>query len=729
MLDGWKDLRPFKAWCIQVLPTIFDESMSYYECLCKMVKLLNDTMNNVDLLHEAYNNFTDTINTSISEFKNIINSKVEELENFMRNYFNNLDVQEEINQKLDDMVEEGTISRLLTSIVGKQGIPIFVTSTSQMTNKNTIYVLISSGHIYQYNGSSFYDTGLSYITGANAVYASNILIDDLNYQSYNDANNYEPNKIYAFSENLTQKIAHLPTTESGILYSLSYSATARNGIIQVFMTRVHGKIFWREKYASSWRAWIEITGSGYVLANNTYQNYVDDNSVKGLPPDSTYFIRSNITPEMLTDLPAYGHNAVIETLSFLRGCEVKNTSTMQRLFTNGTVYYRLRWNASVEYSNWFKINTDVGDRNVNDFNLLKENTITYINTGDKLNSPPVPDNYMVFTIGALNVANIQIALSSSFMFARYNFSKWTKWIQIGSGLSQVNYADSTPIEEIYNDANNFPISYITSAVSSNEFIANQPSYNSRLLIQTIKTQYGSKSGTMQFAYDWYLGSLYIRANWASKWSKWTCLTSNGYYCNTCIRWKARITENSKVLTYGDSIFTNVSADGLIPQMIQEAVGCQVTNHARAGARISSTNKNNIQAQADATPISEIQNANLVICNAGINDIRNNVSFSDIISGIDYFANKLKSAKSDIEIVWLTPIPSDRGGELGILQYSGIICYHALKNGMSVIDGSKCPVAMQRQGMWEEMPALTTDGLHPNPAGKQIVTNYILTHLR
>lgn len=35
-------LRHFKFWCYKVLPLVYDDSLSYYELLCKVVKYIND---------------------------------------------------------------------------------------------------------------------------------------------------------------------------------------------------------------------------------------------------------------------------------------------------------------------------------------------------------------------------------------------------------------------------------------------------------------------------------------------------------------------------------------------------------------------------------------------------------------------------------------------------------------------------------------------------------------
>ena len=37
-----RDLPYFKFWCQKVIPLVYDDSLSYYEVLCKVVKYIND---------------------------------------------------------------------------------------------------------------------------------------------------------------------------------------------------------------------------------------------------------------------------------------------------------------------------------------------------------------------------------------------------------------------------------------------------------------------------------------------------------------------------------------------------------------------------------------------------------------------------------------------------------------------------------------------------------------
>lgn len=71
------DLRPFRFWCQKVLPLVYDDSLSYYELLCKVVDYLNKTMENVNSLSENFDELQSAFNT---------------LKKYVENYFDNLDV-------------------------------------------------------------------------------------------------------------------------------------------------------------------------------------------------------------------------------------------------------------------------------------------------------------------------------------------------------------------------------------------------------------------------------------------------------------------------------------------------------------------------------------------------------------------------------------------------------------------------------------------------------------
>lgn len=95
------DLSPFKRMVMTIgtLPTAFTESMTYYEALAYFAKYLEETVipavnQNAEATEELQTLFT-------------------ELKSYVDNYFDNLDVQDEINAKLDAMVEDGTMATII----------------------------------------------------------------------------------------------------------------------------------------------------------------------------------------------------------------------------------------------------------------------------------------------------------------------------------------------------------------------------------------------------------------------------------------------------------------------------------------------------------------------------------------------------------------------------------------------------------------------------------------
>lgn len=108
-IDGnIKTLKPFRFWCQKVLPLVYDDSLSYYELLNKVVQYLNDTMENVDGLNDNVNTLDENVRAIYQAYN--------QLQDYVNNYFDNLDVQEEINNKLDDMASDGTLSTMIRTI-------------------------------------------------------------------------------------------------------------------------------------------------------------------------------------------------------------------------------------------------------------------------------------------------------------------------------------------------------------------------------------------------------------------------------------------------------------------------------------------------------------------------------------------------------------------------------------------------------------------------------------
>lgn len=98
----------FTNYIYKAIPLAFDESMSYYETLC-------------GLLHYLKNVIIPTVNNNADAVAEL-QTLYEELRVYVDDYFKGLDVQEEINNKLDKMVEDGTLPEIIASYLNSKAI-------------------------------------------------------------------------------------------------------------------------------------------------------------------------------------------------------------------------------------------------------------------------------------------------------------------------------------------------------------------------------------------------------------------------------------------------------------------------------------------------------------------------------------------------------------------------------------------------------------------------------
>lgn len=144
-MNNLKPIPPFKGWVIQNFPFIeadFD-AITNYQLLCKVVEYLNKVIANENELTTAMN--------------------------YVLNYFNNLDVQEEIDNKLDKMAEDGTLAEIIAQYIDLQKIYIYE-NVESLKNSNELTV----GSFARTSG--YYSIGDG---GEGFYYIRNITVDDV----------------------------------------------------------------------------------------------------------------------------------------------------------------------------------------------------------------------------------------------------------------------------------------------------------------------------------------------------------------------------------------------------------------------------------------------------------------------------------------------------------------------------------------------------------------------
>lgn len=243
----------FTNYIFKAIPLAFDESLSYYETLCGLLSYLKDTV------IPTVNNNAD----AVSELQTLY----VELKNYVDNYFTNLDVQTEINKKLDEMVKDGTLTNLIEKYIDPylakfqktldeqtktlndsiesqnnkidtsinlqntkinttlnaqneninaintkvnsavSSNPIAVNSKDLMIDTSKIYVLTTDGYWYYYNGTAWIQGGL---------YQSTVNSNDVEYLRKKDNSlNYNKNIRY----DITMKDGYRLSQSAGIEYA------------------------------------------------------------------------------------------------------------------------------------------------------------------------------------------------------------------------------------------------------------------------------------------------------------------------------------------------------------------------------------------------------------------------------------------------------------------------------------------------------------------------------
>ena len=153
-------LSPFVLYCQKVIPLAFDESMSYYECLCALYSYLKDTVvpavnNNAEALEE-------------------VQKKMIELKDYVDNYFDNLDIQTEINNKLDEMAESGELADIIAQYLQVASVLGYDTIADMSASENLV-----DGSIARVLGELTYDDGKGHYYRVRQVRSSDV-VDGVN---------------------------------------------------------------------------------------------------------------------------------------------------------------------------------------------------------------------------------------------------------------------------------------------------------------------------------------------------------------------------------------------------------------------------------------------------------------------------------------------------------------------------------------------------------------------
>lgn len=249
MILGREDLKPFKAWFQKTLPLVYDDSLTYQELLYKLIAKINEV---VESQNQTNENFDELYALFI------------QLKEYVDNYFKNLDVQEEINNKLDEMAADGTLDKIINEQIfgelndridklekaggvvvsvkkwGAVGDGVtddttaFITCFNEITENNILYI---PHGIYVINGTHEFLLKCP-IIGDNATF---ILVDSyFRYVENCDINGITFNysgKTTAISFKTTTPAKKITIKNCNFIYS-SQNATKRNAVAIRVLTEI-----------------------------------------------------------------------------------------------------------------------------------------------------------------------------------------------------------------------------------------------------------------------------------------------------------------------------------------------------------------------------------------------------------------------------------------------------------------------------------------------------------
>lgn len=164
LTNAVNELKPFRFWCQHVLPLVYDDSLSYYELLCKVVAYLNEMADKISL---------------IDPFVGAITQEMQALKDYVDNWIESAHLDEEIDAYIDAKFASQEFTTQLTTIVN-----------SSVTSTVTPLINQVNGRINETN---------------NNLTATNTKLNNLRKSSFADRNILFVGDSYTNGGNVTKK--------------------------------------------------------------------------------------------------------------------------------------------------------------------------------------------------------------------------------------------------------------------------------------------------------------------------------------------------------------------------------------------------------------------------------------------------------------------------------------------------------------------------------------------
>ena len=254
----------FRNWVLQNFPFLEDDfdALTDYELFCKMVEYMKKSLDKV------------------LEFQDELNEFRAELDSY-KNYFDNLDVQEEVDNKLDEMAESGELTDIIAQYLQLAGVLAYDTTNdlSEATN-------IVNGSICRTLGDATYNDGKGGYYKVRTVTVDDT-IDGFNIVALDVSNtliaermpNYYINELQSDINDLEEQINKNHVLIIGDSWSIPQEGVTK---WYQFLASATGYVI--DNFA--------VTGSGFYhcdIANTTFSEQLDNASLT-VDPDTLKYI-------------------------------------------------------------------------------------------------------------------------------------------------------------------------------------------------------------------------------------------------------------------------------------------------------------------------------------------------------------------------------------------------------------------------------------------------------
>ena len=206
----YKNLTPFKWFVLENFPFIeadFD-ALTEWQLFCKLGKEMNKIINSE--------------NTLGTQMENVTNAFID-LQNYVNNYFDNLDVQDEINIKLNEMAESGELQEIIGQYINLHGVLAYDTKTSMKTATNLI-----DGSICKTLGDISYSDGKGAFYRVRPIQNTDV-VDENNIVALYNKNLIAEKINYSSNYDLQKQIDEIKSKKTMIVIGDSFSASSQSG--------------------------------------------------------------------------------------------------------------------------------------------------------------------------------------------------------------------------------------------------------------------------------------------------------------------------------------------------------------------------------------------------------------------------------------------------------------------------------------------------------------------